>query len=365
MSNTASKNSLGSFYTNLGKTANSMANSVAKTANSVANSVTETTNDFVNNFGNSASKTLNSLVPLTAKKNNNSLFGLFQNQKNNTAATPKTNNNSLLGLFQNQKNNTATPIISNTAKPVNQWAWPLILFLIITTLAITILVKFKSQISAGIHNIGQKIRDALNKPSSPPVDASKPPTTNVTEAPVSPQQQKLTEQTIKKTSDIIDKIIPLGNPEVYNVSKNDFTYYDAEPLCRALGAELATYDQVKEAWSKGADWCNYGWVKGQAAVYPIQEETYNKVQAGPEEDRNSCGTVGINGGFFDNPELKFGVNCYGVKPTQSEHDEELLMKQGNLPKTVASLAVDKKVQEFKKEADNLGVLPFNTEKWSD
>jgi len=351
-----SKNSLGTFYTNLGKTVNSvtkaanntfeqasnglntMGNSASKALNTMGNSASKA----LNTMGNSASKTLNSLVPLTTNKRNNSLFGLFENQTKNTT-TPN--------------------LINTTPKSANEWAWPLVLFLIIASLTIVILVKFKDQISAGIHNIGQKIRDALNKPSSPPVDASKTPIANVTDVPVSPQQQKLTQQTIKKTSDIVDKIIPIGNPEVYNVSKNDFTYYDAEPLCRALGAELATYDQVKEAWSKGADWCNYGWVKGQAAVYPIQEETYNKIQSGPEEDRNSCGAVGINGGYFDNPELKFGVNCYGVKPPQSEHDEEVLMKQGSIPKSVPSLAVDKKIQEFKKEADNLGLLPFNTEKW--
>jgi hypothetical protein len=168
----------------------------------------------------------------------------------------------------------------------------------------------------------------------------------------------------KKISNIFDKVVPIGNPEVFNVSKNEFTYYDAEPLCGALGAELATYDQVKEAWSKGADWCNYGWVKGQAAVYPIQEETYNKILAGPEEEKNSCGTVGLNGGYFENPELKFGVSCYGVKPTQSENDQELLMKQGKIPRSVAALKVDQKVQEFRKRADSVGVLPFNNDKWS-
>jgi hypothetical protein len=72
---------------------------------------------------------------------------------------------------------------------------------------------------------------------------------------------------------------------------------------------------------------------------------------------------GLNGGFFDNPEMKFGVNCYGVKPPQSGHDQELLMKKGNIPRTVPLLKIDQKVQEFKKEADNLGVLPFNENKW--
>ena len=357
----SSTNNLGTFYTNLGKTVNTHVNNVSKAANNVVNSVSKTSNvvanattNALNSASNSASKTLNSLVPLTANKKNDSLFNLFKNQTKNTS-TANTNTNKISA--------TNTNLLNATPKPINEWAWPIVLFLIVTGLTIVILVKFKTQISAGINNIGQKIRDMFNKPSSPPVNGSVTPVSNVTDVPVSPQQTALTQQTVKKTSDIIDKIIPLGNPEVYNVSKNDFTYYDAEPLCRALGAELATYDQVKDAFSKGADWCNYGWVKGQAAVYPTQEDTYNKVQAGPEDDRNSCGTVGLNGGYFDNPELKFGVNCYGVKPAQSEHDEEVLMKQGSIPKSVPSLAVDKKVQEFKKEAGNLGVLPFNGDKW--
>jgi len=51
--------------------------------------------------------------------------------------------------------------------------------------------------------------------------------------------------------------------EVFNVSRNIYTYEDALPVCKALGAELATFEQVQEAHKQGADWCNYGWVKGQ------------------------------------------------------------------------------------------------------
>ena len=28
----------------------------------------------------------------------------------------------------------------------------------------------------------------------------------------------------------------------------------------------------------------------------------------------NCGKPGINGGYFDNPKLRFGINCYGIKP---------------------------------------------------
>jgi hypothetical protein len=161
---------------------------------------------------------------------------------------------------------------------------------------------------------------------------------------------------------IVEKVLPSGGNEVFNVSSNKYTYYDAQPLCKALGAELATYEQVKEAWDRGADWCNYGWVKGQMAVYPTSDETYSKLQQGPEEQRMSCGLAGVNGGYFDNPEMRFGVNCYGKKPSQSQHDQRELSK--NAPLSPDALAFDKKVNQYKSEVDAIGVTSFNTNKWS-
>jgi hypothetical protein len=161
---------------------------------------------------------------------------------------------------------------------------------------------------------------------------------------------------------VMEKILPGGKPEVFNVSSNKYTYYDAEPLCKALGAELATYEQVKEAWSKGADWCNYGWVKGQLAVYPTSDETYQKLQSGPEEQRMACGRPGMNGGYFDNPEMRFGVTCVGKKPPQSKSD--VLAAAAGAPLSPDALAYDKKVSQFKAEADNMALLPFNSKGWN-
>lgn len=161
---------------------------------------------------------------------------------------------------------------------------------------------------------------------------------------------------------LVERVLPGGGKEVFNVSSNKFNYYDAEPLCKALGAELATYDQVKDAWQKGADWCNYGWVKGQMAVYPTSDDTYQKLQGGQEDQRMSCGHPGMNGGYFDNPEMKFGVTCYGKKPSQSKHDEADASK--GAPVSPDALAFDKKVSQFKSESDHIGILPFNTGKWN-
>jgi hypothetical protein len=57
--------------------------------------------------------------------------------------------------------------------------------------------------------------------------------------------------------------------------------------------------------------------KGQAAVFPTQENPHLIIyKAGPEDQRMACGVPGVNGGYFDNPELSFGVNCYGTKPAE-------------------------------------------------
>jgi hypothetical protein len=152
-----------------------------------------------------------------------------------------------------------------------------------------------------------------------------------------------------------------GANQVFNVSSNKYTYYDAEPLCKALGAELATYDQVKDAWSKGADWCNYGWIKGQMAVYPTSDDSFNKLQKGPAEQHLACGRPGVNGGYFDNPELRYGVTCYGSKPSKENHD--IMNGVTATPTSPDALEFDKKVAEYKMDADTIGIMPFNTNKW--
>ena len=164
-------------------------------------------------------------------------------------------------------------------------------------------------------------------------------------------------------STVIEKLIPPAK-EVFSVSKNNYSYYDAAPLCKALGAELATYEDVKNAWKDGADWCNYGWVKGQMAVYPTQKSTYEELQQGPEEQRGACGKPGVNGGYFDNPELKYGVTCTGKRPSQSQHDATSVTSGSTRPLTSSGLEFEKKVQQFKEESDTLGILPFNKEKWA-
>jgi hypothetical protein len=223
---------------------------------------------------------------------------------------------------------------------------PVIVTLGILIVLFIIVVMFRQQIAAGMELAWEKIKDflGLSKPAVQP-----PPPQFVPEAQFFNQGA-------------IEKVLP-GRKEVFNVSQNKYTYTDAEPLCKAFGAELATYDQVKDAWQKGADWCNYGWVKGQAAVFPTQESTFNNLQAGPEDQRMACGVPGVNGGYFDNPEMRFGVNCYGTKPSENEADAKAIMAQnGDL--TPEALKFDRKVLNYKSEMGQIPVNPFKPGTWA-
>jgi len=149
-----------------------------------------------------------------------------------------------------------------------------------------------------------------------------------------------------------------STPAVYNVSENIYTYYDAPAVCKALNGKLATFDQVKKAHESGADWCNYGWIKGQQAVYPTQKKTWEKLQKGPSQFASSCGKPGVNGGHFDNPELRFGVNCYGPRPPKnmlSENKED----QVALPPSTEEIEFDKKVQRYRDNINSISILPFS------
>lgn len=102
--------------------------------------------------------------------------------------------------------------------------------------------------------------------------------------------------------------------EVFHISNQDYTYDQAKCKCAAYGARLATKGEIIKSYNKGGDWCSYGWSEGQTAYYPTQKCSWDKLQKGPKKHRDDCGMPGVNGGFFVNPFLKFGANCYGVKP---------------------------------------------------
>lgn len=269
----------------------------------------------------------------------------IKNAANNVANTTKNVfNNTMPADITEPINNAINATIENTPQPFV--SIPIIVTLGILIVLFIIVVMFRQQIAAGLELAWENIKNFLG--------LSQP-------APVPPQPEFVPEAQFYNQG-ALEKILP-GKKEVFNVAENKYTYSDADALCKAFGAELASYDQVKDAWQKGADWCNYGWVKGQAAVYPTQQSTYDKLQAGPEDQRMACGVPGVNGGYFDNPDMRFGVNCYGAKPSENETDARKIMAQnGDL--TPEALAFDRKVVNYKAEMGQIPVNPFKPGTWS-
>ena len=180
------------------------------------------------------------------------------------------------------------------------------------------------------------------------------------------KEKDTVKKTFKKTFKKIKKKI-FDEKEVFNINENKFTYKEAQAVCKALDSDLATYEQVLTAYEKGANWCNYGWSQNQMALYPTQDKVYRELQTGDISKRDSCGKPGINGGYFQNSELKFGVNCYGIKPKpdpgkivyeRKDKKNKTLDKTKNEDEELISKYKD---MFARKEVD---ILPFSNNKWS-
>jgi hypothetical protein len=155
----------------------------------------------------------------------------------------------------------------------------------------------------------------------------------------------------------------LLSKQVFNIPENTYVYEDAKALCNAYGSRLATYQEVEEAYKNGADWCNYGWSDNQMALFPTQQSKYDNLQK-IKGHENDCGRPGVNGGFIANPDMRFGVNCYGYKPRMTPQEEELMATQPVYPKTEKDLAFEQRVKFWKDRLKSILVSPFNHNTWS-
>ena len=158
---------------------------------------------------------------------------------------------------------------------------------------------------------------------------------------------------------------PKDTREVFNISNNNYTYEEAQAVCKAYGAELATYDQIEDAYNKGAEWCNYGWSANQMAFFPTQKQTWQKLQSN-DKNKNNRGRPGVNGGYMANPNLRFGINCFGEKPLPTDADKErLTASEPTVPETPEDSELANKVKEWKENPDKyLRLNSFNYNKWS-
>ena len=154
----------------------------------------------------------------------------------------------------------------------------------------------------------------------------------------------------------------LSNPnikQVFNIKENIYALEDAPAVCGALGADIATLDQLINAHKQGADWCNVGWTKDGLAAFPIQYSTWQTLQGNDPTNRNICGQPGINL-VRNDPNLLYGVNCYGVKPEPKNEE-----KVKNILQSDSQIALNAKIAQFQKNLNAIGVSPFNTNSWSE
>lgn len=160
------------------------------------------------------------------------------------------------------------------------------------------------------------------------------------------------------------RILPIleKKEEVFHISNQDYSYEQSKCKCESYGARLATKAEVTDAYNNGANWCSYGWTEKQSAYYPVQKCEWDKIIEGnqrlPPKERKYCGIPGVNGGFFSNPELKFGVNCYGVKPKgQISKEKKAYCPPMNFCKLENNYEASNKL-------DTDEIVGFNNEQWS-
>jgi hypothetical protein len=150
---------------------------------------------------------------------------------------------------------------------------------------------------------------------------------------------------------------PRVGSEVFHIEDAQFTYADAPAVCAAYDSQLATLEQITDAYNNGAEWCSYGWSAGGFALYPTQRGTWQALMAEPDTvKRTACGRPGVNGGYFD-PNTKFGVNCFGFKP---KGDVDLPLP----PPGTDSASFRAAVTRFRNMMSNLNLNPYSRTEWS-
>ena len=99
------------------------------------------------------------------------------------------------------------------------------------------------------------------------------------------------------------------------------------------------------------------------ALFPTQQATWDQLQT-IKGHENDCGRPGINGGYIANPNVRFGVNCYGNKPEITQDERDQLNNGFKPPLTKQDKQINKKVNEFQQYLDSIVVSPFNYNTWS-
>lgn len=148
--------------------------------------------------------------------------------------------------------------------------------------------------------------------------------------------------------------------EVFHVRGNQFTYDQAKSVCKAYGGRLASIKEIENSYNNGGDWCEYGWSEDQMALYPTQYSKWQTLQT-IKGRKHDCGRPGINGGYIENPNIRFGVNCYGHKPEITRSEAAAMEKRMNQPLSEQ----DPENEVWRSKVPYFKVSPFNKEQWSE
>tara|TARA_B100000767_G_scaffold55589_1_gene51096 strand:+ start:2687 stop:3523 length:837 start_codon:yes stop_codon:yes gene_type:complete len=151
--------------------------------------------------------------------------------------------------------------------------------------------------------------------------------------------------------------------EVFHIPGNKYNYDDAKAVCISYGGRLATYQEISDSYDKGADWCSYGWSDGQMALFPTQKLKWENLQS-IDGHENDCGRPGINGGYIENPNVMFGVNCYGYKPDITPEEQNQMENATLYQKTQKEVAFENKVDYWRSKIPEIILSPFNHRNWS-
>jgi len=195
---------------------------------------------------------------------------------------------------------------------------------------------------------------------------AQPPTTSIydsilakTSSPQAASSSSTTTTTTTNMNNIVSSPASCNDTkQVFNVSNNLYTYEEAQEVCKAFDATLATYDQIENSYQNGGEWCNYGWSDGQMAYFPTQKATWSKLQQNPKS-KHACGRPGINGGHIANPYVRFGANCYGAKPKQPANWVAPKYEQ-----PYDLINVDLAEDKNSKVRDSVNLNSFNLNNWS-
>ena len=151
--------------------------------------------------------------------------------------------------------------------------------------------------------------------------------------------------------------------QVFNIPGNKYSYHEASALCHAYDSRLAKYEEIEDAYTSGAEWCNYGWSDQQLALFPTQKLTFDTLQKIPGH-KNDCGRPGVNGGYIKNKNVKFGVNCYGYKPKITPEENNLMSSTTPYPLSKADISFQENIDYWKGRLNEIIVSPFNYTSWS-